>query len=78
MYSRCRTNATPATMKPKASADDKRVNIDFDSPCIIEDFLGSGVDDESDAGDESELGVATDEDVVEVELLPLELELELP
>lgn len=65
-------------MKPKASADDKRVNIDFDSPCIIEDFLGSGVDDESDAGDESELGVATDEDVVEVELLPLELELELP
>jgi len=71
-------------MKPKASADDKRVNIDFDSPCIIEDFLGSGVDDESDAGDESELGVATDEDVVEldedvveVELPPLELELEL-
>ena len=73
MYSRCRTNATPATTKPKASADDKRVNIDFDSPCIIEDFLGSGVDDESDAGDESELGVTTDEDVVEVELPPLEL-----
>ncbi len=37
-------NDTPATMKPTASAEERRVRSDFESPCGMDDAGGSGLE----------------------------------